>query len=330
MDLYDVTFLGAGPTGMFGCFYAGFREMKTKIIESLPEVGGQVTALYPEKWIYDVAGYPKVLGKDLVKSLAEQGFSFAPTVCLDERAQTLERLADGTLRVRTNRAEHYTRTLVITAGVGAFTPNTLNAPGVKQFDGRGVVYFIKEKAAIRGKRILIVGGGDSAVDWALNLRDWAHEITLIHRRDQFRAHEGSVAELKASPQINIKYFHELKAVRGNEHVEGATIFDNKSKEETHLDVDFVLLNLGFKADLGAVAKWGLAMGDKRGILVNEKMETDLPGVYAAGDVAAPAGIDRLPLIVVGFAQVTVALNYAYQYIHPEARVFPGHSSEKKL
>ncbi|MBI1801269.1 MAG: NAD(P)/FAD-dependent oxidoreductase [Chloroflexi bacterium] len=328
MDLYDVTFIGAGPTGLFGCFYAGFRDMKTKIIDSLPEPGGQVTALYPEKIIYDAPGFPQIEGKALVKGLVEQGFSFEPTVCLGENAQSLERQADGSWRIGTHVAEHFSKTVIVTAGVGAFAPNRLKAPGVAEFEGRGIYYFVKEKAIFQGKRLLIVGGGDSAVDWALNMRDTAQRITLIHRRDQFRAHEGSVAELKAAQDIDLRLFYELKEVRGNAHVTGATIFNNKTKEQTDLDVDVVLLNLGYKADLGPITSWGFEMDEKRGIKVNERMETNLPGVYAAGDVATPAGVDRLPLIVIGYAQVTVAVNCANKYIHPEARVFPGHSSEK--
>jgi len=328
-EMFDVTIIGAGPSGLFGAFYGGLREMKIKIIDALDDLGGQLTALYPEKFIYDVPGYPKVLSIDLVKHLSDQAAMFQPAIALSERVEKLEKLEDGNFVLKTNKGEHFTRSVVICGGVGAFQPKKLPNPELVQYEGHGLYYSVKEKAAFRGKNVLIVGGGDSAVDWALNLKDYAKHITLIHRRDQFRAHGASVTELLNSP-VDVKLFYEMKTAGGNGKIENATIFDNRTKEETVMPVDAVILTLGFSVDLGPIKTWGLAMEGTRYIRVNTKQETSIPGVYAAGDIAALPGEEPLNLIVEGFAQSTRAVNFAYQYLNPGARAFPGHSSEKKL
>jgi thioredoxin reductase (NADPH) len=327
-DIFDATIIGAGPAGLFGAFYAGMRQMRTKIIEALPEAGGQLAVLYPEKYIYDVAGYPKVLAKDLVRSLCEQGYKFGPTVVLGERIERLERTGDSLFRLTSRTGEHFTRTVVITSGIGAFEPNRLNKPGVAELEGQGVYYYVKDKLELRNKRILIVGGGDSAVDWVLNLKDWAHSITLIHRRDEFRAHEASVAEMMTAP-IDLRLWWELKDVRGNGRVEAATIFNNQSGEEETLEVDAILINIGFKADIGPIAEWGLEL-NKRRIVVDGFMRTSMPGVFAAGDITEPTDSVQLRLIATGFAQAAIAVNAAKTFIDPEAKMFPGHSSEMRL
>jgi len=326
-DVFDITILGAGPTGLFASFYAGLREMKTKIIEALPEPGGQLAVLYPEKFIYDVPGYPRILAKDLVRNLVEQADTWLPTYVYSERAQGLVRRDDGIIELATDRATHYTRTVVICAGIGAFRPNRLDLDSLNRFEGNGVYYFVQEKRPFHRKKLLVVGGGDSAVDWALNLKDYADSVTLIHRREGFRAHPSSVTELMNS-NVDVRLWYELKEVHGNDHITGATIFDNRTGEETTLDIDIVLLNLGFKADLGAIRDWGLEF-EKRYILVNERQETNIPGVYAAGDIARQNGTEPLSLIATGFGQAAVAVNYAYSYI-TGGRVFPGHSSEMRL
>jgi thioredoxin reductase (NADPH) len=331
-EVYDITIIGAGPTGLFAAFYAGLRGMRTKIIEALPEAGGQLAVLYPEKFIYDVPGHPKILAKDLVKGLIEQLHLFEPTIVLGERVETLTRKqleGEEVWRVGSATKAHLTRTVVLTAGIGAFEPNRLDRPGVAQFLDRGVHYFVQDKRPFRDKRILIVGGGDSAVDWALNLKDWAKQITMIHRRDEFRAHEASLTQLHMTG-IPIKTFWELKRIDGNERPETATIYENRTGEEETLEVDAVLINIGFKAALGPIESWGLEMTDKRHIHTDVFMETNLPGVYAAGDIAAMEGSVPLNLIVTGFGQAAVAANAAKAKIDPSARMFPGHSSEMKL
>ena len=322
--IIDVTIIGAGPTGLFGAFYAGMRNMSVKIIDALPEPGGQLAALYPEKYIYDAPGFPKVVAKDLVKMLVEQAAQWNPQMCLGERVLTLTKNDEGNWVVGTDKAQHETRTVVICAGVGAFAPNKLNAPGVSDLEGVGVHYFVKEKSAFKDKNLLIVGGGDSAVDWALNLQEVARSITLIHRRDEFRAHESSVTEMRNS-SARILTPYEVKEVSGNGKIERVTILQNKTNEEEVLDVDAILVNIGFKADIGPIRDWGLTL-EKRGIIVNNRMETNLPGVYAAGDIAAEEV--KMNLIATGYGQAAMAVNVAKNFIDPKSSIFPGHSSEK--
>ena len=329
--VFDVAILGGGPTGLFGAFYAGMRQMRTLILDALPELGGQLTALYPEKFVYDVGGFPKILARELAEGLIEQAMQFHPEIGVAETASELEPAEsdlDGNVavwRIGTDRGERLARTIVVTAGIGAFEPRKLKVDGIDRYEGRGMQYLVKDKLALAGKRILIVGGGDSAFDWVVNLLDTASEITLVHRRDGFRAHEGTVeAVMRAG--VEILTFHEVRSVAGEEAVENVTIFDNRTDEEKTLGVDALLVNIGFKADLGPVKRWGLDMR-KNGIVVNERMETNLPGVYAAGDVAHHGG--KLPLIATGFGEVAIAVNFAKARIDPTARAFPGHSTEQK-
>jgi thioredoxin reductase len=325
-DIFDITILGGGPVGLFGLFYAGLRGLRAKLIDSLAELGGQLITLYPEKYIYDVAGYPKVLAKDLVKSCVEQGLRFNPAVCLEEKVIDLTYHEDRLIQLRTDKGEHWTRAVVLAVGVGAFAPKKLALPDINRLEGHGIYYFVKEKQVFAGKTVLIVGGGDSALDWALMLKDIAKKVMLIHRRDKFRAHEQSVQELMASP-VEVKCFYELKAVHGGDQLEGVTIFHNKTGEETYCKVDALILSLGFLADLGPVKKWGLAI-ENHAIRVNERMETNLPGVYAAGDAATHPG--KLKLITTGQGEVAIAVNFAATYINPDSKAFPGHSSTMNL
>jgi len=331
-EVFDMTIIGAGPTGLFAAFYAGLREMKTKIIEALPEPGGQLAVLYPEKLIYDVPGHPKILAKDLVRHLVEQCALFQPEYVFNQRVEILTRATvegEEVWRLGTAHKPHYSRTVLISGGIGAFVPNKLDRPGMDKFEGHGVYYFVKDKRPFRRKRILIAGGGDTAVDWCLNLKDWAEEITLIHRRDEFRAHEASLAALRMSGIPMLTHW-ELKRVHGERHVTGATIYDNRTGEERDLEIDAVLVNIGFKAALGPIEAWGLEMAGPRHIRVNGFMETNLPGVFAAGDIAAVEGSEPLNLIVTGFGQAAIAANAAHRAIAPGSRLFPGHSSELRL
>ncbi len=327
-DMYDLTIIGAGPAGLFATFYAGLRQMKTKVIDALEEPGGQVAVLYPEKYIFDVPGYTKILAKDLVKSLIEQAFQYNPTVVLGERVTTLHK-TDGTFEISTDKGtKHYSKAVLIAAGVGAFSPNRLEAQGVPDYEGKGVYYFVKDKSAFAGKNLLIVGGGDSAVDWALNMKDTAKKITLVHRRDVFRAHELSVQELMKS-KVDVKLFYEVRKVIGDRGtLKQAVIFDNRTQVETTLDVDAILVNIGFRADLGPIKDWGLEI-DGREIVSNGRMETNIPGVYVAGDIAGPADGVKLNLIATGYAQAALAVNVAKAYVDPNSKIFPGHSSEMK-
>jgi thioredoxin reductase (NADPH) len=325
-DIYDLTVIGGGPTGLFATFYAGFRDMRTKIIETLPELGGQLVTLYPDKCVFDVAGHPGILAKDLAKLLIEQAQRANPTICLEEQVQRIERVEGDVIKLGTNRGDHYTRAVLICAGVGSFAPNRLPAKNADVFEGRGVHYHVRDKDALAGKRLLIVGGGDSAMDWVLNLHDNARSIAVVHRRDVFRAHESSVKKVLAMG-IQIYLWSELKEVLGSDHVTGAVIVNNQTKEEHTLDVDVILGNIGFKAELGPLKSWPVEYAG-RDIRVDGHMATSLPGVFAAGDVALPEGAVKLSLISVGFAQAAMAVCSAKVYVDPASKLFPGHSSEK--
>ncbi|MDA4122011.1 MAG: NAD(P)/FAD-dependent oxidoreductase [Thaumarchaeota archaeon] len=329
-DVYDITIVGGGPTGLFATFYAGLRQMKTKLIDALEELGGQVEVLYPEKYVYDVGGFPKITGKELVKGMVEQALRLNPTVVLGERIVSVKTMADGVIALESAMGNiHYSRTVLIAAGVGAFSPNRLEAAGAAPFEGKGVYYFLKDKNLMKDKRLLIVGGGDSAVDWALNLNNWAKHITLVHRRDIFRAHEESVSEMMRCG-VDVRLFYELKEVLcEGDRITGAVIYDNRTKEETKLEIDAILVNIGFRADLGPIKDWGLEISGRE-LRASGKLETNIPGVFVAGDIASPEGTVKMNLIVTGFAQAAVAVNVAKNHIDPKARIFPGHSSEMKI
>jgi thioredoxin reductase (NADPH) len=325
-QVVDVAIIGGGPTGLFAAFYAGLRGMSVLILDSLEILGGQLTTLYPEKYIYDVAGFPKVLAKDLARSLVDQAQQYKPRVELGQRVEKLERDEERKLvRLQTQTKEHLARSAIIAGGVGAFEFKTLALEGAGRFVGKGLHYFVKDLAAMRGKRVLIVGGGDSAVDWANMLAPVAQSLTLIHRRDQFRAHEQSVAEMGKGP-CRILTFHELRSIDGNQIIEQAVIYDNRSNAEQTLQIDALLVNIGFQNSLGPIKNWGLTL-EGGSIKVDGMMQTNIPGVFAAGDIATLPG--KLKLIATGFGEACIAVNFAKHMLDPAANVFPGHSSNMK-
>lgn len=324
-DIKDLTIIGGGPTGLFAAFYAGVRGMSTRIVDSLPELGGQLMALYPEKYIFDVGGFPKVLAKDLVRGLVEQAMQFEPEIVLDDEVRDLEREGD-TFVLRARTGEYRSRTVVVAGGKGAFEPRELDVPGYEDFLHRGVHYAVKDPAAFAGQRVLIVGGGDSALDWALILKDHCSKVVLVHRREGFRAHEASVAQMEAAcaaGEMELLTYHEVRSIGGNGTVESVTVFDNRTDQDTELEADAVLTFLGFKPDLGPIKRWGLELAKNR-IVVNQLMETSVPGIYAAGDVVDYPG--KLDLIATGFSEAAIAVNNAVHRVNPDARVNPGHST----
>jgi thioredoxin reductase len=317
----DLTIIGAGPAGLYAAYYAGFRGLSTALVDSLPEPGGQVAALYPEKQIFDVAGFPSVKGQELIERCVEQAAAYDPTYLLGHRAETLEKHEDGSFTIGTHKGQQvHTKAVLITGGIGTFTPRPL--PDAEDFEGRGLVYFVRELEVMRDKDVLIVGGGDSACDWALNLEGIARSITLIHRRDRFRAHEDSVEKLHAS-SVRVMTFTEVAHIHGAEQVEAVTVFDNRTDEREELKVQAVVAALGFKSDLGPLKSWDIAI-DGRHVLVDTRMQTNVEGVFAAGDITEYEG--KVRLIAVGFGEAATAVNNAAVYIDPTARVFPGHSS----
>lgn len=324
-DVRDITIIGGGPTGLFGAFYAGMRGISCRIVDSLPELGGQLAALYPEKDIFDVGGYPRILAKDLAGALIEQGTQFDPEVVLDEEIRSVEAKGDH-FELRGRTGTYLSRSILIAGGKGAFEPKTLEVPGYHELLHRGVHYAVKDPKAYAGKRVLIVGGGDSALDWALILKEHCARLVLVHRREGFRAHETSVvqmAEACESGQMELWTYHEVREIHGNGSVEGVTVFDNRTDVDTRLDIDAVLTFLGFKPDLGPIKNWGLELNKNR-ILVNQLMETNIPGIYAAGDIVEYQG--KLDLIATGFAEAAIAVNNAVHHVNPSARVNPGHST----
>ncbi|MDQ0162085.1 NAD(P)/FAD-dependent oxidoreductase [Aeribacillus alveayuensis] len=320
--IYDITIIGAGPVGLFTAFYGGMRQATVKIIESLPQIGGQLSALYPEKYIYDVAGFPKIRAQELVNNLKEQMAKFEQTICLEQEVQEVEKQADGIFKLKTNKEIHYSKTIIITAGNGAFQPRKLQLPEAEKFEGKNLHYFINDLNQFAGKRVVICGGGDSAVDWALMLEPIAEKVTVVHRRDKFRAHEHSVENLKNSNAEILTPFVPVQLI-GDENINQIVLEEVKGERKEVIDVDDVIVNFGFVSSLGPIKNWGLEI-EKNSILVNSKMETNIKGIYAAGDICTYDG--KVKLIASGFGEAPTAVNNAKSYIDPKSRVQPMHST----
>ena len=316
----DIAIIGAGPTGLFAAYYAGFRGLSVAVIDVLPEAGGQVTAMYPEKMIFDVAGFPSIKGRDLVANLVTQANSFGPEYLLGVRAEKLSHLNGQPVLSLSTGEDLRCGSIIITAGLGSFTPRPL--PAADSFVGSGIVFFVPHLADLAGHDVLIVGGGDSAFDWALALQPLARSVTLVHRREKFRAHAATVARCQKLP-VRIVVNAEVAALHGDGAVTGADIAVKGGGTET-IPVDTVVAALGFTADLGPLTEWGLAL-DKRHILVDSTMVTNLPRIFAAGDIAEYLG--KVRLIATGFGEAATAVNNAAVIINPAAHLFPGHSSD---
>ncbi|MFP7734261.1 NAD(P)/FAD-dependent oxidoreductase [Priestia aryabhattai] len=321
-QVYDITIIGGGPTGLFTAFYGGMRQASVKIIESLPQLGGQLSALYPEKYIYDVAGFPKVRAQELVNNLKEQMDQFKPAVALEQAVEKVEKQADGVFRLTTNSEVHYSKTIIITAGNGAFKPRKIELENAEQFEKTNLHYFVDDMNKFKGRKVLVCGGGDSAVDWSLMLEPIAEKVTLTHRRDKFRAHEHSVENLLNS-SVDIKTPYVPVELIGDDRITQVVLENTKGEEKTVVDVDDVIVNFGFVSSLGPIKEWDLHL-EKNAIVVNSKQETNIPGIYAAGDVCTYDG--KVKLIVAGFGEGPTAVNNAKAYIDPKARLQPMHST----
>jgi len=325
----DITILGAGPAGLAAAYYAGHRDASVRIVESLEQIGGQVAATYPEKHVFDVAGHPKVLGQTLVELCTEQGLQYGAEVLLGEEAKTLDRDGD-LLRLATDKGNTYlSRALIITAGHGAFEPRKLGVDGIDDWEGKGLYYVVREKAQFLDKQCVIVGGGDSALDWTLGLQDTArHPIRLVHRRDRFRALESSVNEarrLEDEGRVRIMTPCEVREVHGNGNVEAVTIERTDTNELERVECDALITLLGFVSHLGAIADWGLELEGKRQIKIKPTTcATNLPRVFAAGDVAGYPG--KITLITVGMGEAAIAANNAIAQIRGE-KVQPKYSTD---
>jgi len=317
----DLTVVGAGPAGLYAAYYAGFRGLSCAVIDALPEPGGQVAAMYPEKLIYDIAGMPAVRGRDLVAGLVEQAARYSPNYLLGSPASSLVHEPDGRILLSTEAGTTVrTRSVVITGGIGSFTPRPL--PAGRAHEGKGLVYFVPSLQEMADRDVVIVGGGDSACDWALSLESIARSVTLVHRRAAFRAHAGSVDALMAS-SVEVITDAQVTEIAGDDWVESVTI-TGKARDQQERKCQAVVAALGFTADLGPIEQWGLRISERH-ILVETTMETGVPGVYAAGDITDYPG--KVRLISVGFGEAATAVNNAAAALDPEAGIFPGHSSE---
>lgn len=329
-NIFDVTIIGGGPIGLFTAFYGGMRQMKVKIIESLPQLGGQLSALYPEKYIYDVAGFPKVSAQELVNNLKEQMKAFKQEICLEQSVESIKRQPDGIFKITTEKEVHFSKTIIITAGNGAFQPRKLKIESEETFEGKNLHYFVDDLNSFKEKDVVVFGGGDSAVDWALMLEPIAKNVTIAHRRDKFRAHEHSVENLTKST-VNVMTPYVPVELCGGEEIEHVVLENVKNGEQLIQKVDAVVVNYGFVSSLGPIKDWGLEI-EKNAIVVNSRMETNIPGIYAAGDICTYDG--KVKLIASGFGEAPTAISNAKVYIDPASKVQPLHSTslmeEKKI
>lgn len=329
----DVTILGAGPAGLAAAYYAGHRHASVRIVESLEEVGGQLVAIYPEKHMGDVAGFPSVLAHELAARLAEQGLQFKPELRLAEEAVTMEAVElDGEelIRLGTSAGNSYlSRSLIVTTGHGAFAPRKLPLEGIDEWEGKGLHYLVRETAGLAGKRCVIVGGGDSALDWMLGLSAISEPpIVLVHRRDRFRALESSLAKarvLERAGKARIMTPCEVREIHGSGRIEAVTVENTETGERERVPCDALITLLGFSSHLGAIAHWGLEHFSRRQLQVDPAtMRSSKPRIYAAGDVAGYEG--KITLITIALGEAAIAANNAVAEIRHE-KSQPEYSSE---
>lgn len=313
----DILIIGAGPTGLFAVFEAGLLKLKCHIIDGLPQPGGQLTELYPKKPIFDIPGYPSVLAGDLVDNLMEQIKQFQPGFTLNEKAETIQKLEDGTFIVTTNKGtEHHAKAIAIAGGLGSFEPRKPIIEDLEFYEDKGVEYFVKDPELFRNKRIVIAGGGDSALDWSIFLADVAKEVTLIHRRNEFRGALDSVEkvqELKKLGKIHLITPAEVIGIRGSEHIEELDV----ERDGAHMTIktDYFIPLFGLTPKLGAIADWGLEI-EKNAIKVNNALDyqTNIEGIYAIGDINTYPG--KLKLILCGFHEATLMCQSVYNKLNP--------------
>ncbi|QQK76245.1 NAD(P)/FAD-dependent oxidoreductase [Salicibibacter cibarius] len=322
-DIYDVIIIGGGPAGLFSAFYAGMRQLNVKVIESMPQLGGQLSALYPEKYIYDVAGFPEITGQGLVDHLKTQAFQFDPAIILNETLQTIEKDEEGIFTLQTEENVHYSKTILITAGVGAFQPRKLKLDNAQWYEDKNLHYFIDDLNHFEGKEVFVCGGGDSAVDWALMLEPIAKSVKLCHRRSKFRAHEHSVEKLQQS-SINVLTPFTPEEIIGDEQtVNKIVVQETNGDRKEGYDIDDLIVNYGFISSLGPIKDWGLDI-EKNSIVVNSKMETNIEGIFAAGDITTYEG--KIKLIATGFGEAPTGISNVKAYLDPESRLQPQHST----
>ncbi|WP_200304353.1 NAD(P)/FAD-dependent oxidoreductase [Streptomyces adelaidensis] len=316
----DLLIIGAGPTGLYGAYYAGFRGLSVAVVDALPEVGGQIAALYPEKFIYDVAGFPAVRGQDLVDRLAEQAWRWNPTYLLGHGVTQLDDAGGGIVATTDAGARITAGAVLVCGGIGNFIPREL--PVGSEYLDRGLRYFVPRLNELAGQDVVVVGGGDSALDWALSLEPIASSVTLVHRRARFRAHERSVEQVHAS-SVRVLTPYEVEKVSGEGAVSEVVVACSDGDRVT-LPAQTVVAALGFIADLGPIERWGLELRRRR-ILVDRTMRTNRERVFAAGDIADHDG--KVSLISIGFGEAALAVNHIAALLDPTCSTTPGHSSD---
>jgi ferredoxin/flavodoxin---NADP+ reductase len=316
----DILIIGAGPSGLYGAYYAGFRGMSVALMDSLEEPGGQITAMYPEKSIFDVGGFAEIKGKDLIENLLLQSKPSKPIFLMNQTATSLTKNPDKSITVTSETDIVHTKAIIITGGIGRFTPRPL--PAADGWGGKGLVHFVPKMSEHAGKDVVIVGGGDSAFDWANELHPIAKSVTLIHRRDKFRAHQATIDQVTALG-VPLITEAEVTKVSGNSHIEKIEYTNKKTNEVTELTCQTLVAALGFTANIGPLAEWGLNL-ETRKIVVDSGMHTNVERIFAAGDISTYPG--KVALISVGFGEAATAVNNAVVAINPEAHLFPGHSS----
>lgn len=321
-NIYDITIIGAGPVGLFAAFYAGIRNAKTKIIDGLPHVGGQLAALYPEKYIYDVPGFPEIKARSLINNLEKQIRPFEHSFHLEEEVQTIQPQEDY-LCIKTNKNIHYSKAVIIATGNGSFQPRRLTLKNIQSFEGNSIHYSIKDTNYFKDKNIAVAGGGDSAIDWALMLEPIAKNVSIIHRRPDFRGHEHSVKQLKNSSIAIYTPYTIENIVTKDEKLTGIKL--KKTKEETRhtLAIDELIVNYGISSSSNRLENWGVTT-NRNAVQVHSDMSTNIPGVYAVGDICHYDG--KVKLIATGFGEAPTAVNNALHYIKPMLRKQPVHST----
>lgn len=322
-EVFDITIIGGGPVGMFAAFYGGMRNAKVKIIESLPQLGGQLSMLYPEKDIYDIAALPVVKGQELIDNLSVQISRFDPTICLEEEVIDVIKNDTGIFELTTTKGIHYSKAIIITAGNGAFQPRRLELDHAEDYEGKTLHYYVNNIEQFKDRTVAICGGGDSAVDWALALEPIAKKVYLIHRRNKFRALEHSVSLLEQSSVEVITPYIPVAIQGEHPQIQSVQLKEVRGESEKKLEIDNFLINYGFTSSIGPMKKWGFEV-KRNEIPVNTKMETTVPGIYAAGDICTYDG--KIKLIATGFGEAPTAVNNAMSYIDPDERVQPMHST----
>lgn len=313
-EVYDVTIIGGGPTGMFAAFYAGMRELKTKIIETLPVLGGQIEIMYPEKNIFDIGAFPYIKGSDLIRQLSKQMDPFETDVCLEESVLEIRKEEDVFI-LKTNKGTHYSKTILITTGQGSFKPRKLTFDYNAAYENTNLHYYVNKLDTYKDKTVVICGGGDSAVDWALTLEGIAKKVYIVHRRDKFRALEAPVTLMKNSSVEIITPYKPEALVGDEEKIHEVHFKEVRGNKTITLPLDYLIVSYGFISDNRQLEQWGLKT-EHANVKVSQRMESNIPGIYAAGDVATYDG--KVKLIATGFGEAPTAINSIIQYLNPES------------